>query len=190
MKQQIQNIKEMRKWKFSWRIFGENFVFREGDHFYKMPTVLARNTMYLNIDSYEKVVDSLRIINKYFWPLTKIPKTELFKDEDGHYIMKQQSIPWEKLTSAIMKDNPKLISKFQRLIVANELMWKHEGVFLDLLWSDIIAQPQTIHNLLTDWEHIYVFDFGLLENHSKNIIFRYISRITQRFQLLFIKYFF
>ncbi len=190
MKQEIQDIKQMRKWKFSWRIFGENFVFRDGDHFYKMPTFLARNTMYKNIDSYEKVVDSLRIINKYFWPLTKIPKTEVFKDQDWHYIMKQQSITGDKLTAQIMKDNPKLISKFQRLIVANELMWKREGVFLDLLWSDIVTQPQTIHNLLTDGTDIYVFDFGLLEQHSKNIIFRYISRISQKFQLFFIKRFF
>jgi len=58
-----------------------------------------------------------------------------------------------------MKDNPKLISKFKRFIIANELMWEKEGFFLDLLGSDFITQPQTIHNLLTDGKEIYVFDF-------------------------------
>lgn len=190
MKQEIQDIKQMRKWKFSWRIFGENFVFKDGEYFYKMPTFLAKNTMYLNTDSYEKVVDSLRIIKQYFWTLAKIPKTEILKDSDNTYIIKQEIICGDKLTYKHMEDNPKLVSKFGRLIMANELMWKKEWVFLDLLGSDIISHPNTIHNLLTDGEYIYVFDFGLLEQHSKNIFFRYVSRFTQKFQLFFIKIFF
>lgn len=190
MKQEIQNIKDMRKWRFSWRIFGENFVFRDWEYFYKMPTALAKNTIYKNIDSYEKLIDSMRIIQKYFWKLTIIPKTEVFKERNWDYIVKQKNISWEKLSKKILEQNPKLISKFWRLVIANELMWQQEWVFLDLLGSDIITHPQTIHNLLTDGEDIFVFDFGLLENNSRNILFRYISKISQKFQLFFIKRFF
>jgi len=58
-----------------------------------------------------------------------------------------------------MRANPKLLSKFRRLIIANEVMWQKEGVFLDLIGSDILSHPNTIHNLLTDGEHLYIFDF-------------------------------
>lgn len=50
----------------------------------------------------------------------------------------------------MMQENPKLLSKFKRLIIANEVMWQQKGVFLDLLGSDIVTQPNTIHNLLTN----------------------------------------
>jgi len=190
MKKQVQKIKKMRQWKFSWRIFWENFVFKDGEHYYKMPTFLFKNTKYRKTDSYEKVIDSMRIIKKYFWPLTRIPSTEVLKDSDKNYIIKQENIDWKKLSYKDMEKNPKLLSKFRRLIIANELMWIKEGVFLDLLWSDIITQPSIIHNLLTDWENIYVFDFWLLEKKSKNIFFSYFSRFWTWFQLQFIKIFF
>ena len=180
----------MRKGKFSWRILWENFVFQEGKHFYKMPTFLARNVMYRKIDSHDKVVEAFEIIKKYFAPLTKIPDTKILRDERWHYIIKQKSISWEKLSRKIFENNPKLLSKFKRLIIANEIMWLKEWVFLDLLGSDIVTHPQTIHNLLTDGENIYIFDFWLLEKTSKNIFFRYFSHFAQKFQLLFIKIFF
>jgi hypothetical protein len=190
MKQQIRDIQKMRKWKFSWRLLWENFVFRDAEHFYKMPTFLAKNIMYRKNDSYEKVVDAMRILKTYFWPLAQIPKTQILKDSSGHYVIKQKSIPWDKLTRKMLEDNPKLLSKFKRLIIANEIMWLKEWVFLDLLGSDIVTHPQTIHNLLTDGENIYVFDFGLLEKNSKNIFFRYFSHFGTWFQLLFIKSFY
>jgi len=155
-----------------------------------MPTFLAKNIMYRKVDSYEKVIESMRIIKKYFWPLTKIPKTEVLKDRDKNYIIKQENIDGYKLSYKDMEENPKLLSKFRRLIIANELMWKKQWVFLDLLWSDILTQPNTIHNLLTDWKDIYVFDFGLLESKSTNLFFRYFSRFWAWFQLQFIKCFF
>jgi hypothetical protein len=46
-----------------------------------MPTLLAKNIMYRKNDSYEKVVDAMRVIQKYFGPLAHIPKTEVLKDE-------------------------------------------------------------------------------------------------------------
>lgn len=183
-------IKRKAKKKFSWRILWENFVFKEWKHYYKMPSSLAKNVIYRKTDSYEKVQESFEIIKKYFWPLTIIPKTKIFCDVQNHYVIRQKEIEGEKLTRKHLEDNPKLVSKFRRLIIANEVMWLNEWVFLDLIGSDIITHPNTIHNLLTDGENIYVFDFGLLEKHSKSIFFRYFSHFGQWFQLLFIKKFF
>jgi hypothetical protein len=155
-----------------------------------MPTLLAKNIMYKKNDSYEQVVDAMRVIQEYFWPLAHIPKTELLKDSSGHYVMKQKSISWNKLTRKLLEESPKLLSKFKRLIIANEIMWLKEWVFLDLLWSDIVAHPQTIHNLITDGDNIYIFDFWLLEKNSKNIFFRYFSHFGTWFQLIFLKRFY
>jgi len=187
---EVRRIQKLRKWKFSWRILWENFVFQDNGYFYKMPTFLAKNVMYRENDSHEKVCDAMRIIQKYFWAITKIPRTQVLKQKDGNYIIKQEDISGEKLTKKIMAGSPKVLSKFKRLIIANEIMWMKEWVFLDLLGSDIVTQPQTIHNLLTDGKDIYIFDFWLLEKQSKNIFFRYFSHFWTKLQLLFIKYFF
>ena len=58
-----------------------------------MPTALYKNTMYRHTNSYEKVVDALRLIKTYFGPMVIIPKTEILKDKEGNYIIKQKSIP-------------------------------------------------------------------------------------------------
>lgn len=187
---EIERIQKLRKGKFSWRILWENFVFQDSENYYKMPTALAKNVMYRKSNSYEKICDSMRIVQKYFWPLTKIPKTEVLKQKDGHYIIKQKNISGKKLTKKNMEENPELLSKFRRLVIANEVMWMKEGVFLDLLWSDIISHPKTIHNLLTDGKNIYVFDFGLLEKKSSNMFFRYFSHFGTWLQLKFVKSFF
>lgn len=185
-----EKIKQKAKSKFSWRILWENFVFEENGKFYKMPAFWARNTMYRKNDSYEKLLSSLKIIKKYFWPLTKIPKTDLFCDNTGHYIIQQSKVQGEKLTKKHMRESPKLLSKFRRLVIANELMWESEEVFLDLLGSDILTKPNTIHNLLTDGENIYIFDFGLLEKKSSNFFFKHFSKFGKCFQLVVLKKFF
>lgn len=187
---QAEQIKDKAESKFSWRLLWENFVFSEGWHFYKMPTALYKHTMYRHTDSYEKVVDALRLIKKYFGPMVTIPKTQILKDKHANYVIKQEKIPGEKLTKEHLENNPKLVSKFSRIIVANEVMWKREWFFLDILWSDILTQPNTIHNLFTDWDNIFIFDFGLLEQSSKNLFFRYFSRFAMWFQLKFMKRFF
>lgn len=186
---EAEKIHDLRKHKFSWRLLGENFVFRDGDHFYKMPTFLARNIMYRKIDSYEKVTESLKIIEQYFGKITKIPHTEILHD-GKNYIIKQVCIQGEKLSRKHLEESPKLLSKFKRLIIANEVMWLKEWVFLDLLGSDIVLHPNEIHNLLTDGENIYVFDFWLLEKSSHNLFFRYFSHFAQKLQLFVVKYFF
>jgi len=187
---EAEKIQQMRKWKFSWRILGENFVFKDEENYYKMPTFLAKNVMYRENDSYEKVCEWLEIIKTYFWPLTKIPETKIHKDIKGHYVIQQKIVCWEKLSKKMLESSPELLSKFKRLIIANEVMRSQKWVFLDLLGSDILAHPQTIHNLLTDGKDIYIFDFWLLERSSKNIFFRYFSHFGQKVQLWFIKLFF
>jgi hypothetical protein len=132
----------------------------------------------------------MRVIQKYFGPLAHIPKTEVLKDESWHYIIKQKSISWKQLSRKMLEENPKLLSKFKRLIIANEIMWLKEWVFLDLLGSDIVTHPQTIHNLITDWENIYIFDFWLLQKNSSSIFFRYFSHFGTWFQLTFLKRFY
>lgn len=183
-------IKQKAKWKFSWRILGENFVFEENGNFYKMPTFLAKNTIYRKTDSYEKILKSHEIIEKYFSAITLIPKTKIYCDEGNNYVIKQRKIEGHMLTKHDLDQNPKLLSKFKRLIIANEIMWEKEGVFLDLLGSDIITKPNTIHNLLTNGEEIFVFDFGLLENTSNNIFYKYFSKFGTWIQLTFLKIFF
>jgi len=190
MKKKIKHIHKLKKQNISWRFLWENFVFKHQDHYYKMPTFLARNIVYRSVDSRKKVQDNFKTIKKYFWSLTRIPETQFLKDTNGHYIIKQKDIHWEKLSKKLLENNPKLVSKFQRLIIANEIMWRKEWVFLDLLGSDIIAHPNTIHNLLTDGENIYVFDFWLLEKTSNNLFFRYFSYFWTWFQLKFVKIFF
>jgi hypothetical protein len=187
---QADSITQKAKKRFSWRILWENFVFQDGDHYYKMPTSLYKRTMYHNSNSYEKVVSALILIKKYFWPLVTIPKTEVLKDKDGNYVIKQQEILWKKLSRKTLEDNPKLLSKFSRIVIANEIMWEEQWFFLDLLGSDILIHPNTIHNLFSDGENIYIFDFWLLEKSSKSILFKYFSQFWIWFQLRFIKRYF
>jgi len=185
-----EEIKSRASGIFSWRILWENFVFSEWNHFYKMPTALYKKTMYRHSDSYEKVVDALLLIKKYFWPIVTIPNTQVLKDREWNYVIKQEKISWEKITKKILKENPKLLSKFARIVIANEIMWKEQWFFLDILGSDIVKHPNTIHNLFTNWEEIFIFDFGLLEKSSKNVVFRYFSRFWTWFQLRFMKRYF
>ncbi len=184
---QAEEIKKKAQWKFSWRILWENFVFRDWDHYYKMPTALYKRTMYRHVNSYEKVVEALTKIKKYFWPIVTIPKTEILKDNDGNYVIKQKEILGKQITKKQLESNPMLLSKFSRIIIANEIMWKEEWFFLDLLWSDILTHPNTIHNLFSDGENIYIFDFGLLEKTSSSAFFKYFSKFGTWFQLTFIK---
>ncbi|NDK09847.1 hypothetical protein GW846_03650 [Candidatus Gracilibacteria bacterium] len=191
MDKKAEEIQEMRKGKFSWRLLGENFVFEEDGHFYKMPTYLAKNTMYRDCSSYEKVNTSLETIRKYFGPIAFIPETKIYEDSEGHFVIDQVKVEGGKeLTRDMMDNNPELLSRFKRLVIANEVMWQNEGVFLDLLGSDIVTHPQTIHNLITDGKDLYVFDFGLLEKKPKNILFRVISHSIKLFQSAFVKIFY
>jgi hypothetical protein len=186
---EIDRINELKKKKINWRILWENFVFFEKWDYYKMPSFIWKQIFYRKNDSYKQANKNFELIKKYFWKVIKIADTKIMQNSDWHYIIKQKEIKWKILSKKDLADNYLLLSQFKKLIIINEIFWKKEWVYLDLLWSDFALKPNKIHNLITDGKHIYIFDFGLFEKEPKNYIFRLFSRIATRIQILIIKWF-
>ena len=187
MRQENQDIKEILKWEPISRLFWENIVYYYENYYYKIPSNLAKKTMYKNVDAYKRVYNSFQIVKRHFWNISIIPQTEMFQNEERFYIIKQSQIVWEKLSQKHLRNNPHLASKFKKIIEANEKMWIEQWFFLDLLGSEYFIQPKTLHNLMTDWENIYIFDFGLFEKSPANNFFRFASHSAKKFQSFFIK---
>ncbi|MDQ7009379.1 MAG: hypothetical protein Q9M94_03760 [Candidatus Gracilibacteria bacterium] len=188
-KQEIENINKLSKRKINWRILGENFVFfHEGDY-YKMPSFIGKQIFYKNNDSYVQAKKNFELIKRYFGKVIKIADTEIEKNSDGHYIIKQKEIKGRILSKKDLAENYLLLSQFKKLIIINEIFWKKEGVYLDLLGSDFALRPNRVYNLITDGEKLYIFDFGLFEKEPQNYIFRLFSRLSTRIQILVIKWF-
>ena len=188
-KKEIENINNLCKNKINWRILWENFVFFDKWDYYKMPSFIWKQIFYRWNDSFNQAKKNFELIKKYFWKVIKIADTEIMKNTDWHYIIKQKEIKWKILSKKDLAENYLLLSQFKKLIIINEIFWKKEWMYLDLLWSDFALKPNKIHNLMTDWENIYIFDFGLFEKEPKNYIFRLFSRIATRIQILVIKWF-
>ncbi len=186
---EIKNINSLKKTKFNWRLLWENFVFKHDGHFYKMPSFLGKTLFYKKWKSYKQAQENLILIKKYFWKVLKIADTMIVQNTDWHYIIKQKMLCWNILTRKDLKNNYLLLSKFQKLIIINEIFWEKEWVFLDLLWSDFAIMPNKIHNLMTDGKELYIFDFWLFHKTPKNIFFRIFSRISTKIQMLVIKWF-
>jgi hypothetical protein len=186
---EIDRINKLKKKYFNWRILWENFVFFHNWDYYKMPSFVGKKIFYRKNNSYVQAQKNFELIKKYFWKVIKIVDTEILKNNDGHYIIKQKEVKGHILTKKDLEENYLLLSQFKKLIIINEIFWKKEWVYLDLLWSDFALKPNKIHNLITDWKHIYIFDFGLFEKEPKNFIFRLFSRIATRIQILIIKWF-
>ncbi len=184
---EIQRIKEVGKQKFSWRIIGENFVFKDWEHYYKMPWIVGKNIFYKKNDSYKQAIKNFEMIKTYFSKIVKIADTEIIQDNDGHYIIKQKEIAWEKLTKKMLEENHHLLMKFKKLVIINEVMWEKEGFCLDILGSDFIYDMRVIPNIFTDWSHLYLFDIGLLERKPERKIFEFISKIARFLQDIIIK---
>lgn len=176
----------MRKQKISFRILWENFVFKEWSYYYKMPSFVWKNIFYTKNDSYNQAVKNFDLIKKYFWKVIKIAQTEIMKNDDWHYIIKQKAIEWTILSMQDLEENYLLRSKFRKLVIINEIMWEKEWVFLDLLWSDFVYKPTKINNLIVKWNEIFIFDFGLLEKKPKNFLFKFVSTIAQKIQIFII----
>ncbi len=186
-KKELNRINKKAGNRFSWRIFWENFILKEENTYYKMPSFVWKHLFYKNTDSHKKAKENLETIKKYFWKVLKIADTEIIENTDGHYLIKQKALKWEKLTKALLEENPILYSKFKKLILINEIMWEHENFFLDILWTDFATDPFTIHNVIVIGNDIYLFDFWLLEKSWKNSIFRIVSKVSRWFQLEIIK---
>lgn len=188
-KSELKKINNLKKQYFNWRILWENFVFRHNGNYYKMPSFIGKKIFYKKNNSYKQAQKNFELIKKYFWKVIKVADTEIFKNTDWHYAIKQKELKWHILTKRDLGENYLLLSQFKKLIIINEIFWKKEWVYLDLLWSDFALKPNKIHNLITDWENIYIFDFGLFEKEPKNYIFRLFSRIATRIQIIVIKWF-
>lgn len=184
---EIQRIKKVGKQNFSWRIIWENFVFKDWEHYYKMPWIVGKNIFYKKNDSYKQAIKNFEMIKTYFSKIVKIADTEIIQDNDGHYIIKQKEIAWEKLTKKMLEENHHLLMKFKKLVIINEVMWEKEGFCLDILGSDFIYDMRVTPNIFTDWSHLYIFDIGLLEKKSEKKIFKIVSGIARFFQDIIIK---
>lgn len=186
---EIEKINLLKKQKFNWRILWENFVFKHGDNYYKMPSFIWKTFFYKENDSYNQAKINFKLINKYFWKVIKIADTQIAKNSDWHYVIKQKELKWHILTKKDLEKNYLLLSKFKKLVIINEIMWEKENVFLDLLWSDFAFAPNKIHNLITDWKELYIFDFWLFHKKSKNILSKIFSNISTKIQIFIIKIF-
>jgi hypothetical protein len=184
---EIERIKKIGKKSFSWRIIWENFVFKEWEHYYKMPWIVGKNIFYKKNDSYKQAIKNFEMIKKYFSKVFKIAETEIIEDRDWHYIIKQKEIFGEKLTKKILEENHHLLGKFKKLVIINEIMWEKEGFCLDILGSDFMYDMRVIPNIFTDGDHLYIFDIGLLEKKSEKRIFKIVSGIARFFQDIIIK---
>jgi len=170
---EIDRINELKKKKINWRILWENFVFFEKWNYYKMPSFVWKQIFYRENDSYVQAQKNFELIKKYFWKVIKIADTEIMQNSDWHYIIKQKEINWKILSKKDLAENYLLLSQFKKLIIINEIFWKKEWVYLDLLWSDFALKPNKIHNLITDWKHLYIFDFWLFHKEPKIISLDY-----------------
>jgi hypothetical protein len=66
-------------------------------------------------------------------------------------------------------------------------MWKEKWLFLDILGTDCIFHPTSLHNLMIYKGHIYLFDFWLLDKNANSIIFRFFSRLFFHMQCFWIE---
>jgi hypothetical protein len=187
--QELDKINNLKKKIINWRILWENFVFFHEWDYYKMPSFIWKQIFYKENDSYIQAKNNFELIKKYFWKVIKIAETEIEKNIDWHYIIKQKEIKWRILSKKDLAENYLLLSQFKKLIIINEIFWKKEWVYLDLLWSDFALRPNRVHNLITDWKNLYIFDFWLFEKEPQNYIFRIFSRLATRIQILVIKWF-
>jgi hypothetical protein len=189
IKSEIKKINNLKKRYINWRLLWENFVFFYKWNYYKMPSFIWKQIFYKKNDSHQQAIKNFELIKKYFWKVIKIADTKILKNSDWHYIIKQKKIEGSILEKKDLENNYLLLSQFKKIIIINEIFWKNEGVYLDLLWSDFALKPNKIHNLITDWKNIYIFDFWLFEKKPKSYIFMLFSRVATRIQILVIKWF-
>ncbi len=188
--EEIEKVINNKKNKKSFRIFWENIVFEDNDYFYKIPNIVAKTIFYSKENSFKKIEESFEIIKKYFSDYFLIPKTQIIEYKPWSYLIKQKKINWVFLTKKILKENKRVKEQFKKLIEINEKMLKETWYFLDILWTDFIYNPNSIHNLMVFHDHILIFDFWLLRLNSKRKIFKFVSRVSYKIQIKIIKKFF
>ena len=189
-KKEPKKIIELKKEKKSFRIFWENFVFEHEWYFYKMPNVVAKTIFYYGKNSFEEVKKTFEIIKKYFWEDFLIPDTKIVQYKEGSYVIKQKKIDGKFLSKSILRENKKIKKDFEKLMLINEKMKEETGLFLDILWTDFMYNPNSIHNLMVFNDEIVLFDFWLLDTNSEGKIFKFVSKIAYGVQTKIINTFF
>lgn len=179
---EISQIKKMVKNKKAMRIFWENHVYYKNWYYYKIPSIIWKLIFYSNLESFSVVNKNYELIKKYFWKDFEIAETQILKDENNHYVIKQKKVDWEILLWEDVKEDKIIKEKFRKLMKINEKLWKEEKIFLDLLWTDFISKPKNIHNIIKKWKDLYLFDFWVLKKNSKNPFFWFFSNLFYHLQ--------
>lgn len=178
----IERIKKIFAKNPNYRALWENIVCKDGKYYYKTPWVVWKILFYWRMSSHKEIKRSIETIKEYFWEHCHVVHTQIIKDHDGNYILKQKEVDGELISKHLLHSNPTLKKNFETLMAQSEKMWREKGLFLDILGTDFFYKPTYIHNLMTDGEDIYIFDFGLLDGNSKNPLFYIVSHIFYRFQ--------
>lgn len=169
----IEKVKECLLKEKHKRFFWENIVIQKDDFFYKTLNRMWK-IMHHWENKYKSVVENIELIEEYFWNICEIAETEVIKDEDFFYIIKQKKLNWNILKFRDLK-HKKVKNKMIEIMKINNIFWKEKWLFLDIFWTDVLFKPHSIHNLMIDDDKIFIFDFWLLNKNSPVIIFRILS---------------
>lgn len=185
--EEISKVKKLLLKNQKSRILAENIVIEDKWCFYKSPNFSGQFLFYKWVCPYEFVNKSYNLLKKYFWNDFQIVDSDIYKDNDLYYIIKQKKINWRMLHKKDFKDSD-IKKSFEKLLEINEKIWKKEGMFLDILWTDVIFKPLYIHNLfICKDKKLYIFDFWLLNKNAKSFIFRILSYLFYYLQKFWIK---
>ncbi len=168
------------------RFFAENRVVEYKNFFYKCPNITWKYLFYRNKDAYKAIEHSYEITKKYFWKDFDIAKTEIYRDENLLYIIKQEKIHWEILSPKFFK-NIEIKNKTLLFLEINKKLWEQEWLFLDVLWTEVILNPFKMHNLVIKWDQIFIFDFWFINRKSSRWFFRYFSTVIYYLQVFWLE---
>lgn len=183
---ELKHIKKLfKKNKFT-RAFAENIVVEYENYFYKTPNISGKYLFYKWVDPYDSIHDSFKIIENTFWKKCKIAPTKIHRDKEFSCIIKQEKLNGNILSKQDLKD-PIIKKEIRELLKLNKKLWKKTWLFLDILWTDCIFHPTSLHNLMIYKGHIYLFDFWLLDKNANSVIFRFFSKLFFHLQCFWIE---
>ena len=90
--------------------------------------------------SFEQQNNIIEKKKQYFWKF--IPETELIKNDDGSYCIRQKFIEWKLLKFIdIYKLDKKVLSDLLELIKSYIAYWKDEWIEIDVMWCQHDINP-------------------------------------------------
>lgn len=172
---ELEKVKKLLKENKRSRPLAENIVIEYNNHFYKAPNYSAKYLFYKWIDSYSFVKKSYQLLKEKFWDDFKIVETQIFKDKNFQYIIKQKKIEGRILEKKDLKE--KIVKeKIEHLLKKNKALWKKQWFFLDILGTESLYNPSKMHNIfICENKDLYIFDFWLLNKNAKSYTFRFFS---------------